>query len=225
MALGLFDPGSGVFNGTDNMGLSAIFAQKYSFKYNFRWYFYIPSITTKGINMMPPKKSGRPTLTFKEIECKHLIEDIFFPGKPEWSPIEVVLYDNPCAKSENGTVGNPLLDWFRELYNSNLVSYNFIDNDQRDDTKTFYSSSQELGYCYPANPDIRIPGHQTDLANKQFYKRYCVMVMFSPCGDPLESMIFDNAYPSKINWGNLDYDDETITTISMTLRYDRVRIF
>ena len=63
------------------------------FKRKFRWLFTIKDISAEGINALAPHKSARPTITFKEIEAQHLTETIYYPGKPDWKPVALTLYD------------------------------------------------------------------------------------------------------------------------------------
>ena len=83
-------------------------------KRQFRWLFTIPDITPdeasgEGANVLPPEKSARPNIQFKEMEVRHLIEDVYYPAKPDWKPVNLTLYDlkvNP----------HPLFKWIREFY-------------------------------------------------------------------------------------------------------------
>jgi hypothetical protein len=63
------------------------------FKRKNRWLLTIPDISAEGINSLPPSKASRPSLSFKELSLEHLNETIYFPGKPEWKPITLTLYD------------------------------------------------------------------------------------------------------------------------------------
>ena len=40
-------------------------------------------------------------------------------------------------------------------------------------------------------------------------------------GDILEQWIYENVYPSEINWGELDMDSSDVVVVEMTLRFDR----
>lgn len=81
-------------------------------KKSFRWVFEIPGVcadSSPGANALPPEKSARPNLSFKEMDVNHLIEDVFYPAKPDWKPITVVLYD---LKRKT----HPVFDWLLEIY-------------------------------------------------------------------------------------------------------------
>jgi len=75
----------------------------------FRWLFKIPQISAQGTNSLPPVKSARPSLTFKETQVEHLNETIYYPSKPEWKPITLSLYD--VKKSEH-----PIYNWLKRMY-------------------------------------------------------------------------------------------------------------
>ncbi len=80
------------------------------FKKKNRWKFIIPSISADGVSSLPPLKSGRLSMNFKEIQAEHLNETIFFPSKPEWKPISLTLYD--IVKDDE----NPVFSWLRTAY-------------------------------------------------------------------------------------------------------------
>ncbi len=81
-----------------------------NFKKKNLWRFVLPSISASGINSLPPLKSARPSLSFKDITVEHLNETISYPGKPEWKPIALTLYDL------NKGIENPVFTWIRRLY-------------------------------------------------------------------------------------------------------------
>ena len=62
-------------------------------KRRFRWEFYIAGISQGGVESLPPSKAARPGVSFKDIEAIHLAETIKFPGRAEWKPIQLSLFD------------------------------------------------------------------------------------------------------------------------------------
>ena len=87
-----------------------------------RWLFVIPNISADssqsgGTNCLPPSKSARPNISFKEIEAQHLNETIYFPGKPDWKPVNLTLYD----LKKNST--NPVFKWLQKLYDPETGKY------------------------------------------------------------------------------------------------------
>jgi len=88
------------------------------FKRKFRWLLIIPDVSAEGINTLPPLRSARPSLSFKEMEAQHVSEVIYFPGKPDWKPINLVLYD--IKKPEH-----PVYKWIKELYDPEAGEYKF----------------------------------------------------------------------------------------------------
>lgn len=87
------------------------------FKRKYRWLFKIPSVSADGVNSLPPFKSARPNISFKEMEAQHLTETVYFPGKPDWKPINLTLYDLSDSSS------NPVLDWLWEIYDPETGEY------------------------------------------------------------------------------------------------------
>ena len=79
-------------------------------KRKFRWLLKIPEISADDpIRTLPPLKSARPNIAFKEAEAQHLNETISYPVKPEWKPINLVLYD--LKKNTH-----PVFDWIKNVY-------------------------------------------------------------------------------------------------------------
>jgi len=92
-----------------NMGIGVLGGADVCIKRKFRWMFYIDNVVGEGMNMLPPDKAGRPSLSFKEIEAQHLNETIYFAGKPDWKPIQVTLVDLKTSKS-------PVFEWLKNQY-------------------------------------------------------------------------------------------------------------
>lgn len=79
-----------------------------------RWLFTIHDVSadqqsSSSITCLPPTKSARPALSFKEMEVRHLTETVYYPIRPEWRPIDLVLYDIRGSK-------NPVFRWLETLY-------------------------------------------------------------------------------------------------------------
>lgn len=79
------------------------------FKRKNRWLFKIKDVSADGVSSLPPLKSARPALSFKELEFQHLTETVYFPGRPEWKPINLTLYD--LKKNLQ-----PVFEWLSEIY-------------------------------------------------------------------------------------------------------------
>lgn len=103
------------------MGLGTL-AQNQVFKQKNRWIFYIDGVsglggsTTNGISALPPSKSARPNFSFKELEVQHVTETIYFPGKPDWKPVNLTLYD---LKQNQ----HPVFEWVKKVYDPSTGQY------------------------------------------------------------------------------------------------------
>lgn len=86
------------------------------FKRKFQWLLVIENVSAdeNSPTCLPPSKSARPNVSFKEIQAEHVNETIFMPGKPEWKPINLTLYDI----NRKGSGENPVFLWLRRIYNS-----------------------------------------------------------------------------------------------------------
>jgi hypothetical protein len=85
-----------------------------------RWLFQIPGISASGIGSFPPLKSARPNISFKEIEVQHINETIYYPGKPDWKPIVLTLYE-PMTECE---APHPVFQWLQTAYDPKRGTYN-----------------------------------------------------------------------------------------------------
>jgi len=81
-------------------------------KRKFRYLFRIDGVVAdsqKSMKTLPPLQSARPNLNFKEMTANHLIEDVFYPSKPDWKPINLVLYDLKIDP-------HPVWEWIKKFY-------------------------------------------------------------------------------------------------------------
>jgi hypothetical protein len=109
------------------MGIGILGDPNTCFLRKFRWMINIPNVAgderLSSANILPPSRSARPSLSFKEMEAQHLNETIYFPGKPDWKPINVTLYG--IKKTPN-----PVFNWVKKIYDVNQGKYDYpIDND------------------------------------------------------------------------------------------------
>lgn len=78
-------------------------------KRKFRWLFKIEGVSGYT-NSLPPMRSERPSLSFRETPIQHLNETIYIPVKPEWKPVSLVLYD---VKTRGE---HPVFKWLKDGY-------------------------------------------------------------------------------------------------------------
>lgn len=96
------------------MGIGGPGSSDACFQRNFRWGLLIDNvigIDGAGTNILPPLKSHKPIISFREIEEFHLTEMIHIPGRPDWRPIDVTCY----SMKTNGL--NPIYKWLTNYYN------------------------------------------------------------------------------------------------------------
>lgn len=55
----------------------------------------------------------------------------------------------------------------------------------------------------------------------QSFKGDANLELYSGCGDVVEKWVFQNAYPSQVNFGELDMSNSEVITCDVTLKYDR----
>jgi len=104
------------------MGFGVLAEVQTVFKRKNRWLFKIDDVSDDGASALPPLKSARPSLTFKEMEAQHLTETIYFPSKPEWKPIQLTLYD---IKVDGTDRGSKVFDWIKKIYDPKIDTGNW----------------------------------------------------------------------------------------------------
>jgi hypothetical protein len=90
---------------------------------------------------------------------------------------------------------NVIFSWLSNLYNSNSSS-----------NITFALPLEGNGVLNGTN-GIKIP--------------QCTLELYDGCGKVIETWIYENVYPSEIQWGELDMDNNAVVMVDLTLRYDR----
>mgnify|MGYP006056045779 CR=1 FL=1 len=86
-------------------------------KRKFRWLLKIQGVSADGIDALPPQKGARPNVSFREIEAQHVTETVYFPGKPEWKPINLTLYETNAGE-------HPVWRWIKSLYDPRAGTWN-----------------------------------------------------------------------------------------------------
>lgn len=167
-------------------------------KRQFRWLFTVDGIVG-GVGGMsapalPPEKSARPNISFKENQVHHLIEDVFYPAKPDWKPITVTVYD--LKKNSN-----PLFNWILKIYSSGR--------------SLSEGSQSSKGYFMP--PAVFRGGQNSFIKTAK-------LDMLDGCGNAIESWDFEDAWPQTINFQTLDMTQNGLVMAEITLRYARAYI-
>lgn len=164
-----------------NMGLHPLLLKEND-KRKFRWMFTIAPYIGKEASMLPPHKGARPNVSFKEYSAEHLNETIYFPGKVEWSTLDISLYDVMSGK-------NVIFDWMKKIY----------------------GPAPDDGYYGPALGEDGLENFKID----------AILTLYNGCGCAIEEWTYKNAFPIKIDWGDLDMTNSEVCMIDLTLRFDR----
>lgn len=173
------------------MGLGGLYNTDTVFKRKFRWMFFLEGVSASGVSALPPQKSARPNLSFKEISVEHITETIYFPGKPEWKPLELTLYDIKQSR-------NPVILWLNKLYNPR-------------------PGNQSQGGTY--NPSGIDTSNIIDVFGVK--QPSAKLSLYDGCGNEIEQWFYINVWPQTIEFGELDMSSGDVMYIDLTLRYDR----
>lgn len=169
-------------------------------KRKFRWLFKIKDVSamsqSNGIQTLPPSKSARPSLSFHEMNVKHLNEDVFYPSKPDWKPIQLTLYD---LKTEGE---HPVFQWIKKIYDP--------------------SPKSSFNVAFPGSIPTWSPATEYEFVLPD--SAICELELYDGCGNVIETWVYQNAWPQSINFGDLDMGSGDIITCDITLRYVRAYI-
>lgn len=174
------------------------FASQVLFKRQNRFIMYIPDIThtmtgQRAISKaLIEEKSARPNISFKEIEVPHLIETIYFAGRPDWKPLKVTLYD--VAND------NPAWDWVKANY-------------------SVYSNNGQVSVQYKGS--LSNISNTLSLQTSSNFKRTIKIFMLDGCGNAIEAWTYMNAFPTDVEFGETDMTGNDVMKVNLTLRYDR----
>lgn len=78
-------------------------------------------------------------------------------------------------------------------------------------------------YCPDPENDYYVPALALNPGSTQF-KNLAQLNMFDGCGNVIESWAYMNAYPLKMDWGEVEMNNSSLLTVNLTLRYDRAYI-
>jgi hypothetical protein len=100
------------------------------FKRPFRFMFTLDNVVGNPnadfLNVKPPSKTQRPSLSFKDITFEHLTETIHMPGKAEWKPINLSVYDIAGYGGNNCKVmNNTVYRWIESFYNPQQGNFSY----------------------------------------------------------------------------------------------------
>lgn len=192
-----------------DMGLGVIGDRNTCFRQQNRWMFRIAdqsggeiigdTSNNAGRPMLPPSKAARPNLELKEMEVRHVTETVFYPGRPEWKPLNITLYHIGPFQHD------PVWDWILSMYDPQpAVADNAVWK-----TPVVYG-----------NPTTTIqPG-----APRQLMQNRAILELYNGCGDVLERWVYQTVWPQTVDWGMLDMSSSDVVYIDLTLRYARAYV-
>ena len=166
-------------------------------KRNFKWLLFLGKLNDDGlVPNWVVKSANKPNYTIGETVHKFLNHSFYFPGRLEWQTIDVTTVD-PVSPN----VAKGVIDYVRNA-----------------------------GYQYPDNAAITAPaaspnGDPQGMFSSMTKKRAGLgEVELRQIGenqaDAVEIWTLHNAWIKDVKFGDLSYDNEEMTEITLTLRYD-----
>lgn len=188
-----------------------------TFKRKFRWRLFIEGISVDGTNALPPHKAARPSMSFKEMEAQHLNEVIYFPSKPDWKPVQIVLFDIIKGCGDDNVI-NPVFMWLTRQYDPRLAScaawYPALDNPglkAADVRLSLYDGCDNVietwvyEHAYPQSVEFgELDMGNSDVVYCEATLRYDRAYIVSPTNEPtinFATTISNDPCPSEINYG------------------------
>ena len=169
-------------------------------KRQFRWMLTVDRVvgdlsSSGSMDCLPPEKSARPNLSFKEMNVQHLVEEVFYPAKPDWKPITVTVFD--LQKSSH-----PIWSWIKKLYS--------------------VGSGPDAKFLEPNSKPCTV-NNNGGLECEGFIKQ-CTLQLFNGCGDVVETWVYEDCWPQSVNFQPLDMTQNGLVMCEITLRYARAYI-
>jgi len=177
----------------NNMGIGPL--NNVAFKRKYRWVFSVENIGGNpdfNVSGKYVKTAKRPNITVEEQEINFLNGKTFIPGKATFDALDFTYYD--VAVQGDATVNN-LLRWVNRVYNFNTPA---------NGAPTQISATQR-SYAYTADG--------------QGYAGVGKLLLLDGCGYALEQWTLVNCWPTKIDFGDLDYKSSEECDITISIRY------
>jgi hypothetical protein len=167
-------------------------------KRNYRWLCYLGNIAEPWVC----KTVNKPSYSISEAEHSYINHKFFYPGRIEWSTVEVTLVDPSSPDVVQG------------VYNA-LGEAGYVPPMSSADTLTLSKAAgvaalgqvriQQIGDQFSGTAD----SSGSPILNQQ---------------EVLEEWILYNAWIKEVKFGDLDYTNDDLTEVSLTFRYDFARL-
>jgi len=163
-------------------------------KRQYKFIVMIPGLP--GAGQYYATKASRPGVKVGETPHKYLNHTFYYPGVAEWEPVTISFVD------PGGT---------------------------NDMTRGLYEALLNMGYVIPNDPNLVTQRTITkaDAAGtfdmiqiKTLASRGTVTEARESNTETAESWWLQNAWPTDIKWGDLDYSGDGMVTLDVTFRYD-----
>ncbi len=164
------------------------------FKRKFRWTFELIGTAAGNIPAMFVKKAARPNVGGEETVINFLNGTTWIPGKYKPEELTVTYYDIGYVGAGGGdtpSAGDAAIAGIAALYTYIATLYD-MENPAR-----MNQAGIAAGYC----------------------AEYGLLTMLDGCGTPIELFSFNQPWPKKINFGELDYSQNDECNIELTMRY------
>ena len=163
-------------------------------KRNFKWLLLLGDLNP-NIPQWVVKSANKPNYTIGETVHKFLNHSFYFPGRLEWQTIDVTTVD-PVSPN----VAGGIVDYIRN------AGYQYPDVAQAGGPSPDASETQ--------GPYSAMTKSRATLGD----------VVLTQIGndetDPVEKWRLRNAWVKDVKFGDLSYDNEDMTEVTLTLRYD-----
>jgi len=163
-------------------------------KRQYKFIVMIPGLPGNG--QFYATKASRPGVKIGETPHKYLNHTFYYPGVAEWEPVTI----------------------------------SFVDpGGQNDMTRGLYESLLNMGYVIPTNAQLVTERTITKADATSAFNMIQIKTLTSKGGpsserspntETSESWWLQNAWPTDIKWGDLDYSGDGMVSLDVTFRYD-----
>jgi len=108
--------------------------------------------------------------------------------------------------------------WYPGRVTWNEVELTLVDPVSPDASAQMLKALKHSGYEYPLNPNTTQTISKANAT--EAISRFTISQLGANQGEVIEEWVLKNAWISKVNFGELDYESDDLVEISITVRYD-----
>ena len=172
-------------------------------KRSYRFLVYVG-----GFEPWIAKKATKPSFTISESEHTYINHKFYYPGRVEWNTVDVSFVD-PAQP-----------DTTQSIYDI-LISSGYLPPEDQNDLRTI---SKQASVAALGKVRIQMIGDQFQGTGDTQTNSSGLVSPLASSSEVLEEWILYNAWLKEVKFGDLDYTNDELVELTMTLRYDYAKL-